>query len=113
MLNFDAKEAKQSFGRLLDSARRAPVTIRKHGRKVAVMLSHEEFEALEALSDAYWAKRAKAAEKQGFLSVTETRKFLEGLGNDKKRTARPPRRKSSGKASAKTRAANQRKDRNA
>lgn len=112
MLDFDAREAKQSFGRLLDSARRAPVTIRKHGRKVAVMLSHEEFEALEALSDACWAAQAREAEKEGFLSVAETRRVLENLGNGK-RITRASRRKISGKASAKTRTANKRKNRSA
>ena len=36
-----AKDAKNGFGRLLDAARRQPVTIQKNGRPVAVMLSSE------------------------------------------------------------------------
>ena len=41
--------AKARFGELLDQARREPVTIEKHGRPVAVMLSIEDYEELEAL----------------------------------------------------------------
>jgi prevent-host-death family protein len=44
-----ALEAKNRFGELLDTAQREPVTIEKHGRAVAVMLSAEEYKELEAL----------------------------------------------------------------
>jgi prevent-host-death family protein len=44
-----ALEAKNRFGELLDTAQREPVTIEKHGRAVAVMLSAEEYRDLEAL----------------------------------------------------------------
>ena len=42
-------EAKNRFGELLDAAQREPVTIEKHGRPVAVMVSAEEYQDLEAL----------------------------------------------------------------
>lgn len=76
---FTAKEAKNNFGRLLDEARRIPVIIKRNGRKVAVMLSLEEYNFLEALSDAYWAKRAKSAEKKGFVGVKKSNKLMERL----------------------------------
>jgi prevent-host-death family protein len=44
-----ALEAKNRFGELLDTARREPVTIEKHGRAVAVVVSAEEYKELEAL----------------------------------------------------------------
>jgi len=43
-----AKDAKNSFGRLLDTARAEPVTVEKHGRPVVVVLSVEEYERLKA-----------------------------------------------------------------
>ena len=43
-----ANEAKARFGQLLDTARREPVVIEKHGRPVAVVLSTEDFEELVA-----------------------------------------------------------------
>ena len=41
-----AREAKLRFGELLDTAQREPVTIKKHGRRVAVVLSATEYDAL-------------------------------------------------------------------
>lgn len=46
MKSMSAKEAKNGFGRLLDTARAEPVTIEKHGRAVVVVLSTEEYERL-------------------------------------------------------------------
>jgi prevent-host-death family protein len=42
-----AANAKNGFGLLLDTARAEPVTIQKHGRPVAVVLSVEEYERLK------------------------------------------------------------------
>lgn len=49
MKNMSAKEAKGSFGRLIDTARALPVVIEKHGRPVVVVLSVEEYERLKAI----------------------------------------------------------------
>lgn len=49
MRNMAAADAKNRFGELLDTAQREPVTIEKHGRPVAVMLSSEEYKDLMAL----------------------------------------------------------------
>ena len=43
-----ALEAKNRFGELLDAAQREPVTIEKHGRAVAVVVSAEDYKELEA-----------------------------------------------------------------
>ena len=49
MRTLSAKDAKYGFGRLIDLARAAPVTVAKHGRPVVVVLSVEEYERLKAL----------------------------------------------------------------
>ncbi|TBF64188.1 type II toxin-antitoxin system Phd/YefM family antitoxin [Rhizobium leguminosarum] len=46
MKSMSAKDAKNAFGLLLDTARAEPVTVEKHGRPVVVVLSIEEFERL-------------------------------------------------------------------
>ena len=79
MNTFTAKEAKNNFGRLLDESRQYPVTIKKNGRKVAVMVSQEEYNFLEALSDAYWAKRAQQAAKKGFIGVKKSAELLKRM----------------------------------
>ena len=49
MRSMSAHDAKARFGQLLDAARTGPVTIKKHGRAVAVVISKEEFDAMEAV----------------------------------------------------------------
>ena len=49
MARMSANDAKARFGQLLDAAQRAPVTIEKHGRAVAVVLSSEDYEELQAM----------------------------------------------------------------
>ena len=51
MKQLSSKDAKNGFGRLLDTARAEPVTIQKHGRPFVVVLSVEEYERLKALDN--------------------------------------------------------------
>jgi prevent-host-death family protein len=46
MQNVSAHEAKARSGQLLDTARREPLVIERHGRAVAVVLSKEEYDEL-------------------------------------------------------------------
>lgn len=46
MRTMSAKDAKNSFGMLLDYARAEPVQVEKHGRPVVVVMSVEEFHRL-------------------------------------------------------------------
>ncbi|WP_112662032.1 type II toxin-antitoxin system Phd/YefM family antitoxin [Microvirga flavescens] len=58
MKTMSAKDAKNSFGLLLDQARAEPVQVEKHGRPVVVVVSVEEF---RRLSNAY-AKRENTSD---------------------------------------------------
>jgi prevent-host-death family protein len=49
MNSISAREAKDRFGRLIDTARAAPGVIEKHGRPVVVVLAVEEYERLKAI----------------------------------------------------------------
>jgi prevent-host-death family protein len=80
MRTIAAKDAKNGFGRMLDAVQREPVTIEKHGRAVAVVLSLEEYQRLEALDDAWWAARAQQAIEEGdWLGPEESAKWLNEL----------------------------------
>ena len=48
MPHMSARDAKNGFGRLIDLARAAPVSIDKYGRPVVIVLSVEEYERLTA-----------------------------------------------------------------
>ena len=61
MKTMSAKDAKNSFGLLLDQARAEPVQVEKHGRPVVVVVSVEEFQRLSLAS----ANSAPAAELGG------------------------------------------------
>jgi prevent-host-death family protein len=50
MQHMSARDAKNGFGRLIDLARAAPVSIDKYGRPVVVVLSVEEYERLAAMN---------------------------------------------------------------
>jgi prevent-host-death family protein len=57
-----ANEAKTHFGDLLLKAQRAPVQINKNGKPVAVVISVEEYEGIEALKLRWLQARVKQAE---------------------------------------------------
>jgi len=66
MKSMSAKDAKNAFGLLLDTARAQPVTIQKHGRGVVVVLSVEEYERLskDRLKAAKGAESIEARKKE-------------------------------------------------
>ena len=47
MKAISAKDAKNRFGELMDTVQREPVSIEKHGRPVAVVLSEVEYEKMK------------------------------------------------------------------
>lgn len=79
MRKFSAKDARGRFGQFLDSACAEPAVIKRYGRKVAVVLSYEEYQWLKALEDAFWAGRAEAGEASGYLSPEGTKRLLNQL----------------------------------
>lgn len=76
---FSARDAQRKFGYLLQVAISLPVTIEKHGRPVAVILSSEEFNRLQEIEDSYWIERAKKAEKKGYLSTKKSKDLIQEM----------------------------------
>ncbi len=62
MKTMSAREAKNGFGLLIDTARAEPVRIEKHGRGVVVVLSVEEYERLSARSKTKSDSRASVVQ---------------------------------------------------
>jgi len=50
MKTMSAREAKNGFGLMIDTARAEPVLIEKHGRGVVVVVSVKEYERLSVQS---------------------------------------------------------------
>lgn len=78
---FTAKEAKNNFGRLLDEARIAPVTIKKNNRDFAVIISIGEYKRFEEMADSYWISKAEKAKKDGFVGSKKSQKALSDIIN--------------------------------
>jgi prevent-host-death family protein len=51
MKTMSAREAKNAFGLMIDTARAEPVLIEKHGRGVVMVISVDEYERLSRLAD--------------------------------------------------------------
>ena len=85
MKKSSAKEAKDEVGRLIDTALQEPVEGQKKGRPVAVLLSLNEYKRFQAHEDAFWARKADKASKEGFIGVDASEKFLTSLLNAKER----------------------------
>ncbi|MSP88098.1 MAG: type II toxin-antitoxin system Phd/YefM family antitoxin [Alphaproteobacteria bacterium] len=81
MKTLAAKKAKTSFDLLLDTAQREPVAITRNGRAVAVVLSIAEFERYQGLENAWWAARAGAAARRGFVGPDASEKLIRDLVN--------------------------------
>jgi len=60
MKTMSAREAKNAFGLMIDTARAGPVLIEKHGRGVVVVIAVEEYERLTVGQ----ATKAKTAERE-------------------------------------------------
>jgi prevent-host-death family protein len=80
---FDASEARNNFGKLIDTAQREPIEIRKKGRAFVVVLAYEDYKKqqadLEKAQDYLLLKEAEEVELEGFIGVDETEMFLEKM----------------------------------
>lgn len=61
MDTLSANEAKTHFGDMLLKAQRAPIQINKNGKPVAIVISAEEYESIEALKLRLLQSRAMQA----------------------------------------------------
>lgn len=62
MKTMSAREAKNGFGMLIDTARAEPVLVEKHGRGVVIVISVEEYERLNRRAERRTAARAPSVE---------------------------------------------------
>ena len=62
MKHISAKDAKNGFGRLVDTALAEPVVVEKHGRAVVVVLSIEEYQRLSKTTTSKIADNDKVAQ---------------------------------------------------
>ena len=84
METLTANEAKTHFGEMLLKAQRAPVQIKKNGKPVAVLVSFDEYESIEALKMGYLRARAiKAKEDIANQDTADGESFIDELESGK------------------------------
>ena len=71
-----ATDLKNHLGAFLDAAFTEPVFVQKSGRDIAVLLSRQHYDALQALEDELWALRAQLAELGGYLGPDMSQNVL-------------------------------------
>ena len=80
MKSFTASDARRRFGRLLETARREPVTITKNGRAAAMMFPALDDQLITAidgfLEERYWSERVADAERGGYIGFEESNRIL-------------------------------------
>ena len=78
MEHFQATDAKNKFGVLLETALQNKVSIDKNGRPVAVLMSRKEYDRLSEIEDTLLAIQAKMA-KEDLLTHEESEKLLRDI----------------------------------
>lgn len=79
-----ANEAKTHFGEMLLKVQQAPVQINKNGKPVAVLVSFEEFENIEALKIRFLQSRAiQAKDDIANKNTVDGESFLDELESGK------------------------------
>jgi prevent-host-death family protein len=75
-----ANEAKSQFGDLLLKAQRAPVQINKNGKPIAVVMSMDDYEGIEAMKLQLLQSRAAKAKTDIQVGTTvDGNSFFEAL----------------------------------
>jgi len=82
MLALSANDAKTQFGDMLMKVQRAPVQINKNGKPVAVVISVDEYQSMEALKLQLLKSRAvKALEDINNGNTVDGEQFFNELGS--------------------------------
>lgn len=92
MLTMTSLAAQNQFGTLIDASQRQPVTVTRHGRPVAVVISYEEYtqraktipyEVAKLISESYPLRgQDAAASVRQHLAGMSNRAAEEGLTED-------------------------------
>ena len=82
MRTITASEAKQGFGKLIDTASREPVIIQRQKRDVAVVLSMAEYERLTRLNIAEFQRFCDRIGSQAEAAGLDEDKLAELLASD-------------------------------
>jgi prevent-host-death family protein len=76
MKDYSSTKAQNNFGAILKEINKEAVGITSYNKRVAVILSEDDFQALVRHNDVYWEKVAREALAEGFISEEEMIEWL-------------------------------------
>jgi len=71
-----AKDAKSRLGEVLDTARAETVTITRHSKPAAKVISPARLEELERFEDHYWLELSRQGEREGSMGIEATKAYI-------------------------------------
>jgi antitoxin Phd len=77
MLTMSSLVAQNQFGTLIDASQRQPVTVTRHGRPVAVVMSYEDYQASLQTITPQVAALSNLAAEEGLTPADVTRMLHE------------------------------------
>ncbi len=80
-MQITANELQNQLGRYMDMAETYPIVVEKYGEIKSVLISNTMYEQFLEYEDAYWANKAKQAEKEGYLGLEATADLLKEEAN--------------------------------
>ncbi|MFT5278306.1 MAG: prevent-host-death family protein [Granulosicoccus sp.] len=79
MKTMTSTEARQKFSSVIHSVEHQPVTIVKHHRGIAVLLSSDRYQELKRIGDILYGKPAELAIQKGFVSSKKADALLDSI----------------------------------
>jgi antitoxin Phd len=82
MKEISARQAKNQFGQLLESAQLAPVRVTRRGRSAGVLMSEEQYQRLQGLAWDRVADTVESMREEAFAKGLTEAKLAELLADD-------------------------------
>jgi prevent-host-death family protein len=77
-MNISAKEAKDRFGEVIETARTETVTVTRHSKPTVAVISVDRLAELEAIEDRYWLDVSRRGAESGFIGIDKSKAYIEG-----------------------------------
>ncbi len=77
-------QVEHNFKAVLDEIKTHPVGVtesEESDEKVAVIISFDEYERMQAMEDYYWAEKAERAHKKGYIGKKASQQLIQDILN--------------------------------
>lgn len=79
-INISANQFRKGLDKYLEISQNEPIIVERSQDMKVVLVSYNDYKRFTALEDAVWAKRAKAAEAEGYATPDEVDRLFKKAG---------------------------------